>query len=61
MLLAAAVLWPLNGWTQDAADKTAAGKTKPVSFYRQVRPILQRHCSGCHFPAKKSGKLLLTS
>ena len=61
VLLAAAVLWPLNGWTQDAADKTAEGKTKPVSFYRQVRPILQRHCSGCHFPAKKSGKLLLTS
>jgi len=40
------------------------GETKPtgpVSFYRQVRPILQRHCSGCHFPAKSGGKLMLTS
>ncbi len=33
----------------------------PVSFYRQVRPILQRHCSGCHQPAKQGGQLQLTS
>ena len=34
---------------------------KPVSFYRQVRPILQRHCSGCHQPAKQGGNLQLIS
>jgi WD40 repeat protein/mono/diheme cytochrome c family protein len=34
---------------------------RPVSFYRQVRPILQRHCVGCHQPAKRAGKLLLTT
>ena len=34
---------------------------KPVSYYRQVRPILQRHCSGCHQPAKQGGKLQLIS
>jgi WD40 repeat protein len=34
---------------------------EPVSFYRQIRPLLQRHCSGCHQPAKIGGKLLLTS
>ncbi|MDZ4686324.1 MAG: c-type cytochrome domain-containing protein [Planctomycetaceae bacterium] len=39
--------------TEDAA--------KPISYYRQVRPVLQRHCSGCHQPAKDSGKLVLTS
>jgi WD40 repeat protein len=45
-----------------AADqKGAAKQTGPVSFYRQVRPILQRSCSGCHQPAKKGGKLLLTT
>ena len=32
-----------------------------VSFYREVRPILQRRCSGCHSPAKKGGGLVLTS
>lgn len=44
-----------------AQDPEATEETQPVSFYRQVRPILQRHCSGCHQPAKKGGKLLLTS
>jgi len=36
-----------------------AAPAKPVSFYRQVRPILQRHCSGCHQPAKQGGNLQL--
>lgn len=32
----------------------------PVSFYRQVRPIVQRHCSGCHQASKSGGKLIVT-
>ena len=32
-----------SGWAQDKDDKAAEGSVKPVSFYRQVRPILQRH------------------
>jgi len=48
-----------------AQDKPApegeTAETAPVSFYRQVRPILQRRCSGCHQPAKQGGELLLTS
>lgn len=43
----------------------AADESKPaedrVSYYRHVRPILQRHCSGCHQPAKQGGKLQLIS
>ena len=39
----------------------AAPAAKPISFYRQVRPILQRHCSGCHQPAKLGGNLQLIS
>ena len=61
LVLAVMVQLGSNGWAQDKADKTAEGDAKPVSFYRQVRPVLQRHCSGCHFAAKKGGKLLLTS
>jgi len=34
---------------------------EPVSFHRQIRPILQQKCQGCHQPAKLKGKLLLTS
>lgn len=29
----------------------------PVSYSRQVRPILARRCAGCHQPAVRSGKL----
>src|SRR5262245_32129919 len=43
-----------------AADEKTA-PAGPVSFYRQVRPILQRSCTGCHQPAKAGGKLILTS
>lgn len=34
---------------------------KAVSYYRSVRPILQRQCSGCHFPGKLEGKLSVLS
>ncbi len=43
------------------AAEDVAAPAKPVSFYRQVRPILQRHCSGCHQPAKQGGNLQLIS
>lgn len=42
-------------------ETTEAGDPEPVSYYRQVRPVLQRHCTGCHQPAKQGGKLVLTS
>src|SRR5215475_3715962 len=48
------------GSVASAADEKPA-QTGPVSFYRQVRPILQRSCTGCHQPAKAGGKLILTS
>jgi WD40 repeat protein/mono/diheme cytochrome c family protein len=46
-----------------AADKPGDASKKPehVSYYRHVRPILQRSCSGCHQPAKRGGGLLLTT
>lgn len=44
-----------------ADDAKPAAPTTPVSYYRQVRPILQRNCSGCHQPLKAGGKLIVTS
>ncbi len=44
-----------------AAQEEPAKAEGRVSFYRQVRPILQRRCSGCHSPAKQGGNLVLTS
>ena len=35
----------------------AASAQAPVSFHRDVRPILEKRCSGCHQPAIRGGKL----
>ncbi len=32
----------------------------PVSYYNDVRPVIQRYCSGCHQPASKMNDLVLT-
>jgi WD40 repeat protein len=32
-----------------------------VSYFREIRPVLQRQCQGCHQPASKQAELLLTS
>lgn len=50
--LFSAPLW-LGGSTARAQDS--------ISFHRQIRPILQQRCQGCHQPAKLKGDLLLTS
>jgi WD40 repeat protein len=62
MRLAVMASLAIGVWSADcvrAADEPA--KEGPVSFYRQVRPILQRSCTGCHQPAKAGGKMVLTS
>ena len=32
-----------------------------VSYYKDVRPILQQHCNGCHQPAKPLGGYVITN
>ena len=32
-----------------------------ISYYRQIRPIFQAHCQGCHQPAKRGGEYVMTS
>lgn len=44
---------------QEAKKDTT--ETGPVSYYREIRPILQQHCQGCHQPAKAEGGYLMTS
>jgi WD40 repeat protein/mono/diheme cytochrome c family protein len=52
---AAAVLGPAVA-AEPAKD---APKTK-VSYYKDIRPIMQIHCQGCHQPAKAQGGYVLT-
>ena len=39
----------------------ATALAEPVSFYREVRPILRANCPGCHKPGKTKGGLDLTT
>lgn len=34
--------------------------SKPVSFYKHIRPIFQAQCNGCHQPAKAKGDYVMT-
>lgn len=44
---------------EDGPDK--AKTPEKTSYYKQVRPILQAHCQGCHQPAKASGGYVMTA
>src|SRR6266550_7813453 len=44
-----------------AETKATDAKTAPnVSYYREIRPILQANCQGCHQPAKTKGGYMMT-
>jgi len=44
----------------NAGDNPVATEP-PVSYYKQVRPIFQASCFGCHQPAQAKGGLVMTS
>src|SRR5438067_12423602 len=52
LISAALVLVPLTTYAQNSGE---------VSFYKQIRPILQRRCQGCHQPVAQGGKMILTT
>ena len=56
----AAVLLAAAGLTTKSAESPATAAGKPVSFYTQIRPVLQANCQGCHQPAKAKGGYVLT-
>jgi WD40 repeat protein/mono/diheme cytochrome c family protein len=47
-----------------AAAFAAAAEPAPppgkVSYYKDIRPVLQQHCQGCHQPAKAQGGYVMT-
>ncbi|MCS6852554.1 MAG: DUF1553 domain-containing protein [Gemmataceae bacterium] len=43
------------------ADEAKSSPTQKVSYYRDVRPIFQAHCQGCHQPAKARGDYVMTT
>ncbi|MCS7160465.1 MAG: c-type cytochrome domain-containing protein, partial [Gemmatales bacterium] len=43
-----------------ADGQKAQESKKEISYYREVRPILQLRCQGCHQPAKAEGSYIMT-
>jgi DNA-binding beta-propeller fold protein YncE len=62
-ILLAGLFIGLVHWSaaQDAAKKKDDGLPDAVSYYKDVRPILQQHCQGCHQPAQAKGGYVMTS
>ena len=44
----------------NAVEKQEIKPRVKVSYYREIRPILQANCQGCHQPAKNKGGYLMT-
>ncbi|HEY1376996.1 MAG TPA: DUF1549 domain-containing protein, partial [Gemmataceae bacterium] len=55
-----ATLGALTTPRSPAAEAKPAPATK-VSYYKQVRPIFQANCQGCHQPAKDKGGYVMTA
>ena len=43
-----------------AALSLGGSEGGPVSYWRDVRPMLQANCQGCHQPAKAKGEYVMT-
>src|SRR6266566_2269531 len=53
----------LSGFTLAASGAPEKKEAKPVakvSYYHEIRPILQANCQGCHQPAKNKGGYVMT-
>src|ERR1700752_3158407 len=52
---------PIRAAICSALVFVAAAEDKPVSYYKDLVPILKRSCTGCHHPGKLKGDLDLTT
>ena len=48
-------------WAADESAQSPAQPDAAVSYYKQILPIFQAHCQGCHQPAKANGKYVMSS
>jgi len=46
--------------TASATTAHAENPATPVSYYKQIRPLFQARCLGCHQPAKANGSYVMT-
>jgi WD40 repeat protein len=63
VLLAAATAGSARLATADEGKEGAAASSEPaapVSYFRDVRPVFQANCQGCHQPARAGGDYVMT-
>src|SRR2546426_12005156 len=61
LLLGLTVAFLFSVCSRAAESKpTEAKPAAKVSYYREIRPILQANCQGCHQPAKTKGGYIMT-
>jgi mono/diheme cytochrome c family protein len=63
-MLVLAGMWHVDSIARggdEKAEKKDASVAADVSYYRDIRPIFQEHCQGCHQPAKRGGEYVMTS
>ncbi len=57
----AAAFFTLAGLAVSAQDAAKKDKVPDkISYYKDVRPLFQQHCQGCHQPAKAQGGYVMT-
>lgn len=56
VLFIASFVFNSNALAEDKIDEAS----DLVSYHKQIRPIFQAHCNGCHQPAKPSGGFVMT-
>src|SRR5262245_3348608 len=59
LVFAAAPLVGARTARADDAKPAIAAPPAKISYFRDVRPVLQEHCQGCHQPAKRSGEYVM--
>jgi WD40 repeat protein/mono/diheme cytochrome c family protein len=59
-LLIPAFVLSSSAFAQMPKKEEGIDASKPVSFYKHIRPIFQAQCNGCHQPAKKKGEYIMT-
>ena len=52
---------PLALFWMASSIQAEENKAKKVSFYKEIRPIFQASCHGCHQPAKANGEYVMTT
>lgn len=59
-LFASLLVLSTTSFAQMPKKEEGIDPSKPVSFYKHIRPIFQAQCNGCHQPAKKKGDYIMT-